>query len=108
MKLKDKIALITGGTGGVGRAIAKRYAEEGATVALADLDAAAAERAATEIGNGAYGLGLDVTSAESIEGAVKRVVARRSGIDILVNNAAIFDMAPIVEVTRASFDRVFE
>jgi len=108
MKLKDKIALITGGTGGVGRAIAKRYAEEGATVALADLDAAAAERAATEIGNGAYGLGLDVTSAESIEGAVKRVVARRSGIDILVNNAAIFDMAPIVEVTRASFDRVFD
>ena len=108
MKLKDKIALITGGTGGVGRAIAKRYAEEGATVALADLDAAAAERAATEIGNGAYGLGLDVTSAELIEGAVKRVVARRSGIDILVNNAAIFDMAPIVEVTRASFDRVFD
>lgn len=108
MKLKDKVALITGGTGGIGRAIGKRYAEEGAVVALADLDAAAAERAAAEIGNGAYGLGLDVTSADSIDAVVERVVARRGGIDILVNNAAIFDMAPVVEVTRASFDKVFD
>jgi D-sorbitol dehydrogenase (acceptor) len=108
VKLAGRNALITGGTGGIGRAIGRRYANEGATVALADLDAAAAERAAAEIGHGAYGLGLDVTSAESIEAVVERVVARRGGIDILVNNAAIFDMAPIVEVTRASFDRVFD
>ncbi len=108
MKLKDKVALVTGGTGGIGRAIARRYADEGATVALAGLDAAAAERVAADIGNGAYGIALDVTSAGSIDAAVERVVARRGGIDILVNNAAVFDMAPIVEVTRASFDRVFD
>lgn len=108
MKLKDKVALITGGNGGIGRAIARRYAEEGGTVALADLDAAAAERAAADIGHGAFGIGLDVTSPDSIHAAVERVVARRGGIDILVNNAAIFDMAPVVEVTRSSFDRVFE
>jgi D-sorbitol dehydrogenase (acceptor) len=108
VKLKDKVALITGGTGGIGRAIGKRYAEEGAIVALADLDVAAAEKAAAAIGDGAYGVGLDVTNPESIDAAVERVVGRPGGIDILVNNAAIFDMAPIVEVTRASFDKVFD
>lgn len=108
MKLKDRVALITGGTGGIGRAIGKRYAEEGAIVALADLDAATAEEAAAAIGNGACGLGLDVTSEQSIDAAVERLAGRHGGIDILVNNAAIFDMAPIVEVSRASFDRVFD
>jgi len=108
MKLAGRSALITGGSGGIGRAIGRRFADEGAIVALADLDAAAAERAAAEIGGGAYGIGLDVTSVESIGAAVERVVADRGGIDILVNNAAVFDMAPVVEVTRASFDRIFD
>jgi D-sorbitol dehydrogenase (acceptor) len=108
MKLAGRTALITGGSGGIGRAIGKRYAEEGATVALADIDAAAAERAAAEIGSGAFGIGLDVTSAESIAAALERIVADRGGIDILVNNAALFDMAPVVEVTRAGFDRIFD
>lgn len=108
MKLAGRTALITGGSGGIGRAIGKRYAEEGATVALADVDAAAAERAAAEIGSGAFGIGLDVTSAESIAAALERIVADRGGIDILVNNAALFDMAPVVEVTRAGFDRIFD
>ena len=108
MKLAGRSALITGGSGGIGRAIGRRFADEGAIVALADLDAAAAERAGAEIGGGAYGIGLDVTSVESIGAAVERVVADRGGIDILVNNAAVFDMAPVVEVTRASFDRIFD
>lgn len=108
MKLAGRSALITGGSGGIGRAIGRRFADEGAIVALADLDAAAAERAAAEVGGGAYGIGLDVTSADSIGAAVERVVADRGGIDILVNNAAVFDMAPVVEVTRASFDRIFD
>ena len=108
MRLAGRTALITGGSGGIGRAIGKRYVDEGATVVLADLDRAAADRAAAEIGNGAFGIGLDVTSAESIAAAVEAVVARAGGIDILVNNAAVFDMAPVVEVTRPSFDRIFD
>jgi NAD(P)-dependent dehydrogenase (short-subunit alcohol dehydrogenase family) len=107
MKLKGKVALITGGTGGIGRAIGKRYAEEGAIVVLADLDRGATEKAAAAIGSGAYGLAIDVTRRESIEAAVEAVALRSGGIDILVNNAAIFDMAPIVEVSEASYDQVF-
>ncbi len=108
MKLKGKIAIVTGGAGGIGRAIAARYAEEGATVAIGDSDAAGAEAAAAAIGRGAFGLRLDVTSEDSIAATVEAVVTRSGGIDILVNNAAIFDMAPVTEVTRASFDRLFD
>ena len=107
MRLKDRTALITGGAQGIGRAIAERYAREGATVAVADIDPAA-EATARTIGGSAYAVRLDVTSEESIDAAVETVTKRSGGIDILVNNAAVFDMAPVVEVTRPSFDRIFD
>jgi galactitol 2-dehydrogenase len=105
-RLAGKHALITGAARGIGRAFAAAYVREGATVALGDIDVAGAERAAADIGEGAWALPLDVTDQASIDAAMAQMAAR-GGIDILVNNAAIFDAAPIVEITRGSFDRVF-
>jgi D-sorbitol dehydrogenase (acceptor) len=107
MKLAGKIAVVTGGARGIGRAIAERYAAEGATVVLADLDSKEAEVAAGSIGGKAFALPLDVTKQASIDALIGQVVERAGGIDILVNNAAAFDLAPIVEVTEKSWDLLF-
>jgi len=107
MRLKHKSALITGAARGIGAAFAKAYAAEGATVAIGDVDMARAEATAAEIGRGAYALRLDVTDQASIDAGVAAVADRAGGLDILVNNAAVFDMAPLVEITRASYDRLF-
>lgn len=106
MKLRGKIALITGAARGIGKAFAAAYVAEGATVAIADINLEAAERAAAEIGPDAFALHLDVSRQDSIDRAFAAMAAR-GGIDILVNNAALFDMAPIVEITRESHDRLF-
>ncbi len=107
MRLSGKSALITGSARGIGRAFAEAYVREGATVAIADIDLARAEKTAAEIGPQAYALALDVTDQASIEAAVAAVEARTGGLDILINNAALFDLAPIVEITRASYDKLF-
>ena len=106
-RLEGKSALITGSARGIGRAFAEAYVREGATVAIADIDVERAGRTAAEIGDKAYPLRLDVTDQASIEAAIKAVEASTGGIDILVNNAALFDLAPIVEITRESYDRLF-
>jgi D-sorbitol dehydrogenase (acceptor) len=107
MMLKGKVALITGAARGIGRAVASRYATEGALVVIGDLNQEGARAAAAAIGNGAIGIALDVTSQESIDAAIAATLAAHERLDILVNNAGIFDLAPIVEITRASYDRVF-
>lgn len=106
-RLDGKAAIITGAARGIGRAFAERYAAEGARVAIADIDIERARQAAGEIGAGAIALHLDVTRQESIDKAVADAEGALGGIDILVNNAALFDLAPIVEISRASFDRLF-
>jgi len=106
-RLEGKVAIVTGGARGIGAAFCRRFADEGATVVVADLLEDEAVALAGEIGGDALGLPLDVTAQPSIDALVSRVVDARGGIDILVNNAAIFDMAPIVEITREDFDRQF-
>lgn len=106
-RLQGKSALITGAARGIGRVFAEAYVGEGATVAIADINLEAAERTAAEIGPSAYAVRLDVTDQASIEAAIRSVEARCGGIDVLVNNAALFDLAPIVEIGRASYDRLF-
>ncbi|RVV96988.1 L-iditol 2-dehydrogenase [Mesobaculum littorinae] len=106
-RLEGKTALITGAARGIGRAFAEAYAREGARVALADIDVARAEAAAAEIGQGAMAVAMDVTDAASIESAVAEVEQHMGCPDILVNNAAIFTAAPLVEIEREDYDRVF-
>ena len=107
MRLRGKIAVITGGARGIGRAIAEGYAREGAQVCLADLDRAEAHKAAVAIGQGAFAIELDVTQQASIDAMVAEVEQQAGDIDILVNNAAIFDLGPIEEITEKSYDRIF-
>ncbi|MCA0434620.1 MAG: L-iditol 2-dehydrogenase [Proteobacteria bacterium] len=107
MRLKDKVAIITGGASGIGAALAAGYAREGARVCVADIDFELAQKTAAAIGLGAFAVRLDVTQRASIDTCIAAVEAQAGGIDILVNNAAVFDMGPLTEISEASYERVF-
>ena len=107
-RLDGKTALITGAARGIGRAFAEAYVREGARVAIADIDIDRARATAAEIGEAAIAVPLDVTRQESIDSAVAETVATLGRIDILINNAAIFTAAPLVEIERADYQRVFD
>ncbi|PTV97201.1 D-sorbitol dehydrogenase (acceptor) [Rhodobacter aestuarii] len=104
MRLAGKRALITGAARGIGRAFAEAYLREGAEVVIGDINIAGARATAVELGCEA--VALDVTDQASIEAAMAFMRAG-GGIDILINNAAIFTAAPVDEITRADYDRVF-
>ncbi|WP_333821889.1 L-iditol 2-dehydrogenase [Pinisolibacter sp.] len=106
-RLGHKSVLITGAARGIGRAFAEAYVREGATVAIADVNVERAEATAREIGPAAWAVRMDVSDQASIEAGVAAVEARTGGLDILVNNAALFDLAPVVEISRESYDRLF-
>src|SRR5690606_7144272 len=106
MKLRDKVAIVTGGARGIGAAICRRYAAEGARVVVTDRLGQQAQALADEIGNGAFAVPLEVTDLASIDNLVSETVRIAGGIDILVNNAATFDLAPILEITEESYDQV--
>jgi NAD(P)-dependent dehydrogenase (short-subunit alcohol dehydrogenase family) len=106
-RMTDKVAIITGGASGIGRAISERFLAEGAFVAIADVAWEAANELASSLGRRAHAIPLDVTSQDSISGMVESMLGRFERIDVLVNNAAVFDLAPIVEIEEISYDRVF-
>lgn len=107
-RLEGKSALITGAARGIGRAFAEAYVREGARVAIGDIDVARAKGTADAIGDAAIAVAMDVTQQESIDAAVAETADAFGQIDILINNAAIFSAAPIVEIERADYQRVFD
>lgn len=106
-RLDGKYAMITGAARGIGRAFAEAYVAEGARVAIADIDLDAATAAASDIGAAAIPVAMDVSDQTSIKDGVARTLEAFGRIDILVNNAAIFTAAPITDIDRTDFDRVF-
>ena len=107
MRLNGKSALITGAARGIGRGFAEAYVREGATVGIADIDMDAATAAAAEIGDAAYAVRIDVSDQGSIDAAIDAVMKRAGKLDILVNNAALFDAAETVGITRTSYERLY-
>ncbi|MEX3014720.1 L-iditol 2-dehydrogenase [Gymnodinialimonas hymeniacidonis] len=105
-RLVGKCALITGAARGIGRAFAETYLREGAQVVIADIDLERARKTATEIG--ARAVQMDVSDVASIEAGVAEAVGQLGQIDILINNAAIFTAAPIVEISEADYARCFD
>jgi len=110
-KLDGKVAIVTGGAQGMGRAISLRYAGEGAKVVVADLNEAGAQAVAEEIagaGGEALGLRVDVTEPADAERMVAAAVDRFGGVDILVNNAGVIKIIPFLETTEADWDFMFD
>jgi 3-oxoacyl-[acyl-carrier protein] reductase len=108
MRLKDRIALVTGAGSGFGAGIARAFAREGARVVVQDLDGAAAERVAGGIGAAAVASAGDVTDPEAVARAVEAATALGGRVDVVVNNAGwTHRNKPMLEVTEAEFDRIF-
>lgn len=111
MRLKDKVAIVTGAGAGIGRAIAERFAREGASVVIAEVDGPAGESAAAAIqanGGDALFVATDVSSEEQVKGLARQTLERYGRIDILCNNAAVLffrDEAPAHELSNETWDR---
>jgi NAD(P)-dependent dehydrogenase (short-subunit alcohol dehydrogenase family) len=105
-KLEGKVAVVTGAAQGIGLAIATRYAAEGATVVLSDLDADRAQAAAEAIGPGATAMGCDVTDEGQVATLIARVVEEHGGLDVAVANAGVAVVAPAVGQSLADWRKV--
>jgi rhamnulose-1-phosphate aldolase/alcohol dehydrogenase len=111
-ELARRIAFVTGGASGIGRAVARRLAAEGAHVVVADIDAAGARKSAEEIASAvgagrAIGLEMDVTDEASVRAAFAEAVLTYGGLDILVSNAGIAHSAPVVRMELVDWERSF-
>lgn len=108
--LSGKVAVVTGGASGIGRAISLRLAAEGADIAIVDVDLDGAKATAGEVealGRRALPLKVDVTSVAEVDEMVRRTVADLGSVDILVNNAGIQYVATLLETTEAQWERIF-
>ena len=105
--LKDKAIIVTGAAQGIGKAIAQRFALEGGRVAVFDINAAAAEETAAEIGGSAIGVSGDVANERDVERVFAEVIERFGQLDILVNNAGIVGTdTPVKDLEESDWDRV--
>ena len=110
MRLEGKVSLITGAGGGIGRATALRLAEEGSDVALADINptlmAETAAAVRNKTGRRVTEMTVDVTSVAQVGAMVERAVAELGQLDVMVNNAGVQHIAPLLEITEADYDRI--
>ena len=101
MRMKDKVAIITGAASGIGKDMAHAFAREGAKVCIADLNLESAQAAASEIereGGSAMAVAMDVTDEAQVESGIDKVIEQYGGVDVLVSNAGIQHIAPLVEL----------
>ncbi len=109
MRLKDKVAVVTGGARGIGKAIAMRFAREGADIVIGDVMAAEAEKTASEIegmGRKSLGIAMDVTNSEAVEEAFNKILDKFGKVDILVNNAGITKDNLLLRMSALEWDAV--
>ena len=108
MRLKDKVAIVTGAASGIGHEIAKTFAREGARVVIADINQKAADAAAAEIGDAkkAIGVTMDVTNEQQVDAGVERTVEQFGKVDVLVSNAGIQIVAPMDEFKFADWKKL--
>lgn len=104
-RLEGRVAMVTGGVSGIGAAVADVFADAGARVVVVDLDQAATERRAAELGRDAVGIACDVSDPASAEAAAERAVAAAGRVDVLVNSAGIAALAPAEELSVADWNR---
>ncbi|OGT46115.1 MAG: 3-hydroxybutyrate dehydrogenase [Gammaproteobacteria bacterium RIFCSPHIGHO2_12_FULL_41_20] len=106
MRLQGKVAVVTGAASGIGKEIAERYAQEGAKVAIADLDLNKAEMTAKAIGKNAMAVQMNVTDEAQVEAGIAKVVSAFGGVDILVSNAGIQYISPIEDLPFAEWKKL--
>jgi NAD(P)-dependent dehydrogenase (short-subunit alcohol dehydrogenase family) len=105
-KLKDKVAVVTGGNSGIGFGTAKLFAAEGAKVVITGRNEKTLQSSAAEIGKGAIGIAADVANVKSLEPMYEQVKNTFGKIDVLVVNAGVVGMGPTVDVTEEAFDTI--
>jgi 3-hydroxybutyrate dehydrogenase len=103
-RFEGKVAIVTGAAGGIGFRMAEMLAQEGAKVAIADLDGVAARAAAGRIGRGALGLAADVGREDAVSEAIDATLAAHGRLDILVNNAGLQHVSPVEDFPSAKFE----
>jgi NAD(P)-dependent dehydrogenase (short-subunit alcohol dehydrogenase family) len=107
-KLEGKVALITGGTSGIGLATARRFVNEGAYVFITGRRAIELEAAKKEIGRNVTGIQGDVARLANLDGLFAQIERERGKLDIVFANAGVAELAPVGEITEEQFDRIFD